>query len=55
MTADQENNRADDEAASPEGAGEPPDIVEEADEESFPASDAPARSVVTGIGDRPID
>ncbi|HEX5474598.1 MAG TPA: O-methyltransferase [Vicinamibacterales bacterium] len=32
-----------------------PDAVEEADEESFPASDAPARTVVTGIPDRPID
>jgi hypothetical protein len=32
----------------------PPDIIEEADEESFPASDAPARTVVTGIVDQPL-
>jgi len=30
------------------------DPVTEADEESFPASDAPARTVVTGIKDGPL-
>ena len=32
----------------------PDDPVQEADEESFPASDAPARTVVTGIDDKPL-
>jgi hypothetical protein len=47
MPIDQKEQRAEDADA--------PDIVQEADEESFPASDAPARSVVTGITDRPLE